>query len=449
MATTATPGGLFAFFRNLRDSVLALRHAPPTLWAIFLVQFLENVAYFSVYDVMAVYLREDLGFDDMGAGAIVGVWGMTISVMMFFSGFICDWIGIRKNLLFGVTSCFAGRLAIALVHDPTVAVAGLFAMTWGVSSMTPTMTAAIRKYTTKDTVSFGFSVFYVVMNLGAAAAPLTIQTSRKLLAEPLRFEGLGWYVTSSQAVFWLGVFTTLLSVITIALAIPGEPPAPAGERRRNPVSIAWEVISEKAFWRFLLFVGLLVLVRLVFQHAHITWPTYSMREFGKDFPWAGYWTINPFMIILITPVVTMATARWSAYRAIVLGALVTSVAVSFMAFSTTVAASVAFIVVLSLGEAMWSPRLYEYTATIAPKGREASYMGLSQVPMFFAKFGVGFLSGALLGTYCPPTGERNSHLMWGIVAAMTVAGPLLILLLRPVIQPKATAETPPAAIAGA
>jgi hypothetical protein len=32
---------------------------------------------------------------------------------------------------------------------------------------------------------------------------------------------------------------------------------------------------------------------------------------------------------------------------------------------------------------------------------------------------------------------------------MTVAGPLLILLLRPVIQPKATAETPPAAIAGA
>jgi hypothetical protein len=48
MATTATPGGLFAFFRNLRDSILALRHAPPTLWAIFLVQFLENVAYFSV-----------------------------------------------------------------------------------------------------------------------------------------------------------------------------------------------------------------------------------------------------------------------------------------------------------------------------------------------------------------------------------------------------------------
>ena len=44
-----------------------------------------------------------------------------------------------------------------------------------------------------------------------------------------------------------------------------------------------------------------------------------------------------------------------------------------------------FVVLLSLGEAFYSPRLYEYTAAIAPKGQEASYMAMSSLPFFLAK----------------------------------------------------------------
>ena len=46
-----------------------------------------------------------------------------------------------------------------------------------------------------------------------------------------------------------------------------------------------------------------------------------------------------------------------------------------------------FVVLLSEGEAIYSPRLYEYTAAIAPKGQEASYMALSSLPFFLAKLG--------------------------------------------------------------
>ena len=55
-----------------------------------------------------------------------------------------------------------------------------------------------------------------------------------------------------------------------------------------------------------------------------------------------------------------------------------------------------YIVFLSIGEALWSPRLYGYSAAIAPKGQEASYMSLSYLPFFVAKFFVGTLSGLLL-----------------------------------------------------
>ena len=91
-------------------------------------------------------------------------------------------------------------------------------------------------------------------------------------------------------------------------------------------------------------------------------------------------------------------------------------------------------VVYSIGEAFWSPRLYEYPAAIAPKGQEASYMSLSMLPYFIAKFFAGGLSGALLQAYCPAQGPRESGVMWLIVGLMAMATPAGLLLLRPFIQ---------------
>jgi hypothetical protein len=206
--------------------------------------------------------------------------------------------------------------------------------------------------------------------------------------------------------------------------------------QKNPVLIAREVLRERAFWVFMALVALLTFVRLIFQHAHLTWPKFAMREFGEDFAFANYWIINPAMIIVLTPFATAFTRRYRPYPVIAIGAFITSLSVFAMAFSTTVTASVVFIVTLSLGEMLWSPRLYEYTATIAPRGREASYMGLSEVPLFLAKPFVGFLSGHLLTTYCPATGPRDSKHMWLIIGAMTVAAPIIMLVFRKGIEAK-------------
>ncbi len=450
-ATTADAGGLSGFFRNLKDSVVALKGSPRSLWIIYLVKFLESVAYFSVYNLLILYLSDDLGFSDIDAGWHAGAWLTVISLVMFFSGFVADSLGIRRAMLLSILSCLAGRLIIAVTTDKWMAMVGLYVMTWGVASIIPTMTAAVRRFTTKETVSFGFSLFYVVMNVGGLVAPLLVGSFRRLITQPVDF--LGHTFTSSQAVFSIGFLATGLALLLVWFCIPNEAPArdAAGTvvKPKGPLAIFAEVATEKTFWRFLLFVTLLVLVKLIFQHAHLTWPKYSLREFGQDFDFAFYWSINPFMIIFLTPIVTALTQKWTAFRAIVIGAFITGFAVLFMGVSTTIAASVAFIVVLSIGEAMWSPRLYEYTATIAPKGREASYMGLSQIPLFFAKPTVGFLSGLLLAEYCPPEGERDSQTMWLIVGAMTLAGPLLILLFRRVIEGKKEPEANAGPLAGA
>lgn len=432
----------------------ALRGAPRELWIVFAVKFLESVAYFAIYNLISIYLSADLHYSDVEAGAVAGTWLTAISVMTFFSGFVADALSIRRALQVSVLSCAVGRVLLSVSTSRSVALAALGVMSWGVASMFPTMTAAIRRYTSRRTVSFGFSLFYVMMNVGAFVAPLTIGWFRRHLAHgaTLSLPLLGpTSFSSSRLVFAIGTVATLVAVGLVSAMRPDHlVPAPAGADEAPPVArpvTPWgamkEVIGEPAFWRFMLFVSLLILVKLISQHAHLTWPKYTLRVFGESFPFAEYWSINPAMIILLTPLVTALTRHRSAFQCIVWGSILSAASVFFMAAATTPAASVAFIVTLSLGEALWSPRLYEYTAVIAPRGREASYMGLSSLPMFLAKPVVGTLSGLMLAAWCPATGARHPQTLWLVIGLSTLAGPLLIVLLRGVIQGKAR-ETPAA-----
>ena len=95
-----------------------------------------------------------------------------------------------------------------------------------------------------------------------------------------------------------------------------------------------------------------------------------------------------------------------------------------------------FIFFLSIGEAIYSPRLYEYPAAIAPKGQEASYMALSFLPYFVAKFFVGMLSGLLLAKHCPAEGQRNSQMLWLIIALITMITPIGLIALGRFIRVK-------------
>jgi len=87
-------------------------------------------------------------------------------------------------------------------------------------------------------------------------------------------------------------------------------------------------------------------------------------------------------------------------------------------------------VLLSIGEAVWSPRLNDYTVSVSEEGREGTYMALSSAPLFLAKLPVGMLGGYLLQKYCPDTleegEERRSRLMWFIIGSITATSPVLL-----------------------
>merc|ERR1719405_313904 len=91
---------------------------------------------------------------------------------------------------------------------------------------------------------------------------------------------------------------------------------------------------------------------------------------------------------------------------ILLGSAVSAVSPFFLAMGHTYTTAIGFVVSLSLGEAIWSPRLFEYTVMVAEQGREGTYMALASAPTFMATLVSGAMSGWLLETFCPAKGPR-------------------------------------------
>lgn len=172
--------------------------------------------------------------------------------------------------------------------------------------------------------------------------------------------------------------------------------------------------------------------------------------------------LNAVIVVVLAPVIGALTQKFTAYKAVIIGTSISALAVFFMAVPPAAfqgladgwlgglighswlglagpvhplyVAIVLCVALYSVGESFYSPRLYEYPAAIAPKGQEGSYMALSMLPYFAAKFFVGAISGYLLARYCPAEGPRNSQMIWLIVGGMALLSPIGLLLARPYIQ---------------
>jgi MFS family permease len=435
--------------RTLLEDLKSIGDSPRELWIVLLAKYLESTAYFSMIVMVTLWLSNDFGYTDIQAGWWFGVFSLVTSLLMFVIGFVTDSMGFRTMLILGFATSAVARGMMSWAPNRMLAVAGLMALTFGTAAGIPVMNTAIRRYSTKQNRSFAFSLYYLSFNFGAMSAGGLVDWCRNrfkapggkvLIAREINLPIVGpKTMTAYGLIFLIGFVCAVLSVgvalsLRASVDLDKDTADVVAPDKKNPIAIAIEVMREKAFWRFMLFISLLVLVRLIFTHYHSTWPKYVVREMGENFPLGKVYAINPLVIIFLVPVATALTRHRSAFRMIVAGSFVTASSVFVLCFGASYTTIVTMIVLLSIGEAVWSPRFYEYVATIAPRGREASYMGMSQLPTFVAKLGAGPMSGYLLAAYCPEHGARRSWILWLVVGITTIAGPILMVLLRNVIE---------------
>lgn len=455
MSTATTPSAPEehrSYWEDLRD----LLRCPRELWLTYGAIIFEYIGLYSFMSVLSLWLTSDFHFDDERASSWFGVFSGLLSLFAFLVGSIADVVGTRRMLIFSFGGAMATRAVMSVSSSAAVAMPALIAYSFALASGSPVLQTAVQKYSNKRTVAIAFSFFYIALNIGGVLSGQLIDRTKSFFADPVthhlvpRVVALPFVgdttLSAYRAIIGLGTVTAFFAFVTTlfvrsdeALVRAGAAPAPdkpAGTPRKNPLAVLGEVVRDRAFWRFMILIGLLVFVKAIFVHMHSTWPKYITRERGEDFDWGVLWSLNSVLILVFVPVVTAFTRKVSAFRVIMIGSFVTALSPFLFAVGPSTAVQVSAIVLLTIGEALWSPRSYEYNVSIAPKGREATYVSLAVLPYFLAKFFVAMISGRLLTAYCPPHGERHSSTLWIIIGVITLVGPVAILALRNVINPR-------------
>ncbi|KAK4538655.1 hypothetical protein CDCA_CDCA19G4680 [Cyanidium caldarium] len=399
------------------------------LYIIYALKFLSSFSYFSFSLALVLYLSEALGLSDVAAGWWYGVYGVLTSVFGVAAGYAIDHWGVRRSLLVGSMLGTAARLLFAVWQRQAAALTLLatllpFAECLGV----PVLTISVKRYTCdqRGKRTMAFSVFYAVMNVAALVAGPSVE----LWHAHGRLTGV--FVSCAVSSALMGVLA-FWAVDEVEMDTNGRMRAFVSPYGGESWSAAIRRIGrEVQFWRLVAMTLLLVGARLLFRHLDATLPKYMTRVFGPDAPFGFVYALNPFLIVTLVPLIARLTHHIDHFTMILYGSFLSGLSAFWMLLGDRYWTVVLFVVTLSLGEAVYSPRVYDYTMAIAGRGSEGAYTSLASVPLFGVQLVTGWMSGELLQRFCPaaPISARHTHTMWLIIALSTIWSPVCMWLCR-------------------
>ncbi|MBU4445704.1 MAG: MFS transporter [Candidatus Marinimicrobia bacterium] len=188
--------------------------------------------------------------------------------------------------------------------------------------------------------------------------------------------------------------------------------------------------------RFVFFIFVLIPVQTLFAHNWLTLPYYLDRAFagtivGNYFEFFS--NLNPILIFFLAPIIAALTLKSDIYKMMILGTFIMAVPTFLLAIGPNMYLLLTYILLMTIGEAMWQPRFLQWIAEIAPKGRTGAYMGIGQLPWFLTKMITAAYSGYFIANYVPrpETGlAMRTGQMWLVYGLIAIITPISLILAK-------------------
>ena len=432
---------------ELTQPFIDLAHTSRALLGVNISYVLEGITYFGVVGLLAIFFNNYIGLDDAYAGYMVGFLTGGITLAMLFLGATVDWIGVRKSFLYALSLMLIGRIVLTLspsLGQPGIGDSahilsffGLAGIILGYGIYQPAAYAAVKKFTTAKTSAMGYAMLYALMNLGGFLPGL--------ISPPIR------RAFNITGVFWVYIILTIVGIIVVASLITTKAEKEASqnnydqEEQDGPDELDQISGKDKLIYylkniplkdfRFMFFIFILIPVQTLFAHNWLTLPQYTSRAFDgfvqNNFEF--FVNLNPILIFILTPVVTALTSKKNTYKMMIVGTLVMSVPTFLLTLGPNIYTLMGFLILMTVGEAMWQPRFLQWVAEIAPKNMTGIYMGIGQFPWFLTKIITSLYSGWFLMKYCPENTsvpELHTEKMWFIYGLIAIASPIALFLAK-------------------
>ena len=430
-------------------------------WVSNTVEMFERMAYYAIFIVITLYLSNTLGFNDLEASMISGLFSGGLYLLPIFTGAYADKIGFRRALIIAFTLLTVGYLGLAML--PTfLQSAGLVeygevtrfnglpdsSLRWiivpimiiivvGGSIIKSTISASVAKETTSENRARGYSIFYMLVNIGSFSGKSIIDPLRHLIGEQA-------YITIN----YFSAFMTLAAFLAVIFLYRSVHTAGEGKSMRD---IGAGFVRVFTNWRLVALIIIVTGFWIVQQQLYATMPKYVIRMAGEAARPGWIANVNPLVVVCCVGFITRLMAKRSAITSITIGMFLIPLSATLMAFgnllgndifagiSNITLMMIVGIVFQALAECFISPRYLEYFSLQAPKGEEGLYLGFSHLDSFLSSiFGFG-ISGILLTKYCPDpalfesraaweAASANAHYIWYYFAAIGLISAISLLI---------------------
>lgn len=431
------------------------------------VELFERMAYYAVFIVLTIYLSTTLGFNDLEASMISGLFSGGLYLLPIFAGAYADKIGFRKSMIIAFSLLTAGYLGLGIL--PTLLEASglveygkntvfhglpdsaekwmivpvLLILMVGGSFIKSIISASVAKETTEATRARGYSIFYMMVNIGAFTG--------KTIVDPLRNH------IGEEAYIYINYFACSMTFIALLAVIFLYKSSHHSGEGKSTGELIKGFIRIMTNWRLLVLILIITGFWMVQQQLYATMPKYVIRLAGESAKPGWIANVNPFVVVLCVSFITRLMARKTAITSMAIGMFLIPVSALLMAcgnilgndilsgISNITLMMILGIVVQGLAECFISPRYLEYFSLQAPKGEEGMYLGFSHLHSFLSSiFGFG-LAGILLTKYCPDpnlfdsreaweAASVDAHYIWYYFAAIGLASAFALLVFAKVTK---------------
>ena len=438
-------------------------------WVANGVELLERLAYYAVFIVITLYLSNVWGFSDIEAGAISGVFSASLYLLPLFSGAYADKIGFRSAIILAFSLLSLGYAGLGIL--PTLLEsAGLvdYSMTttfnglnesylrWtivpvmalivlGGSFIKSVISGTVARETTSENRARGYSIFYMMVNIGAFTGKTVVDPLRKSMGD--------------QGLVYLNFFSasmTLLALIAVILFYKSVKTEGQGKSFRE---IGQGLIRVLTNWKLLILILIISGFWLIQSQMYATMPKYVIRLIGEDASPGWYANVNPLIVFVMVNFVTSLMKKKKALSSMMIGMLIIPVSALVMSFGNQFDSPsilglhpVAFMMILgiamqAIAECFISPRFLEYFSLQSPKGEEGLYLGFSHLHSFFSYLLAFLMGGFLLDKYCPDprlfssaeayaAATEHAHYIWYVFVVVGLISALALFIYGKVTREK-------------
>ena len=398
---------------------------PRAFWIYNIIVFIDRLGGFMLYPFFALYLTQkfDIGMSTVGIlFAIFSVSGMVGSAL---GGALADRMGRKVVIIFSLILSSLSALGMGFAPSLEVFIA-VVAIVGTLSSIGhPAHEAVVADLLPPDKRAEGYGIIRVVFNTAVIIAP---PIAGLLIANS--------YLT----LFLVDAVISLISATIVIFALPETKPQAHAHTKPETMKQTFagygRVFKDT---RFLAFIGVTVMMTLVYMNMNSTLGVYLRDQHGlPEVNYGWLLSINAIMVVLLQFWVTRRLEKYKPLLMMAAGSLLYAIGFAMYGFIATFALFVLAMVIITVGEMVVSPFYQSLVASFAPEDMRGRYMAVSSLSWSIS-FTVGpYFAGLLLDS-------ANPSLLWALAGTVGMIAMLGFIVLNRVHHVSVPAIEPAAA----